>query len=320
MDTLATIDSKRLVIYLFVLVMVVSFVKLAVVPVRVGVFEKKVFGALTIFTVALIANNSWVYSISFFIGGLIIATENFLIHLAGIFKSDKQHVSDITRDYYAKISPAEAEERLEKEAVEIVRNDEKAKATVGKVPSNNLEQKIGAAVSSIKYVEREVLKALAEYVDGSLKPLVIQEQARVAGEDYVKTFDAIVTHVGSKSIYAGVEIKYFPKFRIDNIKTYFRHQANAYNAYKTLFVLVLEKLSAKEKQQLLKFRLDILKNNDGIGIVLAELKERRIVIFEDSDLEAFFPSAGRAEYNKIINRYRAAQSYMEALHKIRGKK
>lgn len=291
MFNLMTIDLKRLVVYLFIFLVVVSFVKLISRPSNMGVFEKKVFGAATVFMVALVADNTWVYSISFFIGGLIIATENFLIHLAGIFKSDKEHVSDITRYYFEKLSPAETEQKLVSDAAETLEEEKRPNLPTTKKEAGELNKRVNTTISSIRHVEAEVLRTLAGRVASSTKPLVIKEHVRVAGEDYVKTFDAIVTNVyGDKSIYAGVEIKYFARYKIEKVKSYFRKEANAYSAYKTLFVIVFEKLTQAETNELVEFRRGLVSRNHGIGIVLAKINhDKGVEYVHEMDLDAFFP-------------------------------
>ena len=49
---------------------------------------KKVIGGLGVFTVAIVSNNSYIYVLALFIGGLLIASERFLLFLASIFKAE----------------------------------------------------------------------------------------------------------------------------------------------------------------------------------------------------------------------------------------
>lgn len=79
-------------------------------------------GGLIILLFALATNNAWVQWVSLFIGGLLIASENFLMHLAAVFRSAKEGVPSIL-DNWRKLSGSEIEA---KQLLELEEQDEDA--------------------------------------------------------------------------------------------------------------------------------------------------------------------------------------------------
>jgi hypothetical protein len=85
--------SQGLTIYVFLIIIVICFVKFFVVKKETesrGV--QKIIGGLAVFVVALLSHNLWIQALSLFIGGLIIASEDFMQKLAIIVKSESPDI------------------------------------------------------------------------------------------------------------------------------------------------------------------------------------------------------------------------------------
>lgn len=82
---------------------------------------QKILGGLAVFVVALVANNAFVYIASVFIGGLIIASENFLLLLAAILRSKDipAAISALGSIKTSKASQKEIEDKIKTEEITI---------------------------------------------------------------------------------------------------------------------------------------------------------------------------------------------------------
>lgn len=306
------ITGNEAAVVLFSLVFIVAFLTLLLKGKGATTFDKKMVGGFSVFLVALVANNPWVYAVSFFIGGLLIATENFLIHLAGIVWADRKDVSGITKDYHvAQQSGAEIEEKIEQEAAETLAEDPQAKAVTNAQQAKEVRQKIKMTADRVREVETVVVG----YVEGHLSKVgaryVVRRHVKIEGKDYVKFFDAVVAVPGAPSINTGIEIKYFDHYSIERVKDYFTYNANAYNAYRVLFILVFGKyLSDKKKQEIIEFRKKLITNNVGVGMLVYDIgKDGALKTIDDSDLDRFFPD----------HRMRTLRHYEERLKELRKK-
>lgn len=80
--------SYDIIVYLFWIIIFLTFLKLLFSK-NIDEYFKKIIGWLSILVFALVTENYYIIGISLFIGWLLIATENFLIHLAWIFSNKK---------------------------------------------------------------------------------------------------------------------------------------------------------------------------------------------------------------------------------------
>jgi len=80
----------------------------------------KIVGGLSVFIVAILSQNGWVFFASLFIGGLIIASEEFMKSLAAILKSDSKNMPEVLKALIAeKASPKEIQKKRKEEASEL---------------------------------------------------------------------------------------------------------------------------------------------------------------------------------------------------------
>ena len=77
-------------------------------------YLQKIFGSSLVFLIAVLSNNPWIYFTSLFIGGLIIATEDFLSRIAIIMRSESKDIKNNLN-----WTPATALEIEEKETLEL---------------------------------------------------------------------------------------------------------------------------------------------------------------------------------------------------------
>ena len=82
---LALENAKVISIYFFEILTFFCILKV-VFSTEANRFLKKLIGGIIVFIVAIIANNAWVYFMSLFIGGLIIASEDFLKFIFAVWK------------------------------------------------------------------------------------------------------------------------------------------------------------------------------------------------------------------------------------------
>lgn len=80
--------SYDIIVYLFGSILFIAFLKFLFSS-NPDEYTKKIIWWISILTFALVTHNNYIIWISLFIGWLLIATENFLMHLASIFSSKK---------------------------------------------------------------------------------------------------------------------------------------------------------------------------------------------------------------------------------------
>jgi len=111
----------------------------------------KIIGGLGVLLVALIANDPWVYAVSLFIGGLLIASERFMVSLAAIFNSDRKTVAEIPRLWDALGS----HEISERQAAEAKREISERQAATGQTKQQTrMRMSLASLIASIRALEK----------------------------------------------------------------------------------------------------------------------------------------------------------------------
>ncbi len=77
---------------------------------------QKIFGALVILIIALISENGWAVSIAVVIGGLIVASEDFMRFVAAIFKSNPDKIAETINAF--KATDREVRDKLQEDVKE----------------------------------------------------------------------------------------------------------------------------------------------------------------------------------------------------------
>ena len=62
--------------------------------------HQKLCGTLAIFLIALVVNDNKFYYLSIFIGGLVVASEDFMLMFVSIIKADRKDVLKIAQTFY----------------------------------------------------------------------------------------------------------------------------------------------------------------------------------------------------------------------------
>jgi hypothetical protein len=106
--------------YFFCLIIFLSFVMLIIKGDDKNRTLQKIIGGLGVFIVAIIAKNNYVYLLSLFIGGLIIASEDFMKFLAAVLKTRGDKVAETVQSFKTSEASAEdIEEKIEEESAEV---------------------------------------------------------------------------------------------------------------------------------------------------------------------------------------------------------
>lgn len=112
-------EPYSITIYTLLLILVVSF--FAIIFGAKSKYFEKIIGGLAILVFALVQKNEILSLIAIFIGGLLIATETFLLYLASIFRSKENTLGTLMKQYNAHINlqlsqptPAEKQRKLDK--------------------------------------------------------------------------------------------------------------------------------------------------------------------------------------------------------------
>lgn len=114
---------RAIVIYSFLLIILLTFIKFLFVKDNDEKSMQKVIGGISVFVVAIISQNEWVFSLSLFIGGLIIASEKFMRALAAIMRASGDKLPDtisaLDNVDVSKASPKDVKQQREEEIKEV---------------------------------------------------------------------------------------------------------------------------------------------------------------------------------------------------------
>ena len=84
----------------------------------------KIIGGFAVFIVAIIAHNVWVYGLSLFIGGLIIASEDFMKFLIAVTRTSGNRVADTLKVLMQPANQKEIDTKIEEEIESNVKNEQ----------------------------------------------------------------------------------------------------------------------------------------------------------------------------------------------------
>jgi hypothetical protein len=160
MTYLNQINPILFTLFIFGGIILISFLSLLISGDSNGV-KQKVLGGLAVFSVALISENSYIIFASLFIGGLIIASEQFMKDLAGILRADSKDIKDIL--HYANASPEEIKEKNKEEnrELEIIQQKKELQNPVD----------VKKRIENREKIEKMVFDFLPKILDGGWKVL-----------------------------------------------------------------------------------------------------------------------------------------------------
>lgn len=135
------IDLLHIVTFFFCLIILVSFGFLLYKGDNDVKSLQKIIGGFAVFIVSLIAQKPYVFVIALLIGGLIIASENFMRFLAAVLKSSGDKVPDLVNAWNTNTATSdEVEQKVVQETVE-------AEIALQNTPKDAGEQKQSSIVS-----------------------------------------------------------------------------------------------------------------------------------------------------------------------------
>ena len=248
---------------------------------------QKIIGGLGVFIVAIISQHTYVYILSLFIGGLIIASEKFMMVLAAIMKSDPKDVASIVQYDLEKASPQEIEmeEKKEKRVIEkVVEAEIKIPKTIN-----------GEVITAMKR-EAERKKRMDNYKKDlakstKAKALVNEIFQKVLGDQY-KTNVKLKNELGksllidgiilkpddSKSLPTLVEIRYLPLILNDKIlDLVIRGAVLRIKKTHPKFPINLVLISGNITKDVTRKTKDQLETKHGININIFTLKEDKFL-------------------------------------------
>lgn len=116
-NTIFSFESvKAVVVYIFLFYIGITLFKFLYNKNDGEKILQKIIGGLGVFIVAILSNNAVVFFTSLFIGGLIIASEDFMMFLAAIMKTQSDKIAETVGALKAeKASNFEIEEKIKKE-------------------------------------------------------------------------------------------------------------------------------------------------------------------------------------------------------------
>lgn len=254
--------------YIFLLLIISAFVKLILRGDDNDKTLQKIIGGFAVFVVAIISRSAWVFSVSLFIGGLIIASEEFMQKLAIIFRSKSEDIGNNLKTGPAtqgEIDRKQKEENRELSSRSAESREERQKRFV--------EER-----NRIKIAEKEVLKLLKkEYGD------CFQKELRIDNNHGTLITDGVIfDDLESRDISKIVEIKYIRKRKSNMhldfyVRRIFERVRFLFLEIPVLVILVSEEVGEKQvKKEMLRleekykdteFQFFNLKSEGGIELI-----------------------------------------------------
>lgn len=276
----------------------------------------RIIGGLSILLFAYVTHQLAVQLPALFIGGLIIASENFLVNLAGIFKSSKEGVSDLVNNYNLQ-SPNEKRinklsELQEEGDIDIKIDSEKEDLIEKKVGSDlvsiennpvnklnddefktqqnqeNAKKRIKDKLLKQQVVENLVLDKI-DYHIRSTKEL-LQRYVKISpGGLYDHFFDAIIIERATNKVICAIEVKFTNRLSTAQ-QQYVEKMMHGHDGSTNLVIaVVFERYDKQALDQFLEFRKQVKQSQPTIGILIYQLDKSGFIdvleIINDLDLE-----------------------------------
>jgi hypothetical protein len=256
----------------------------------------RLIGGAIVFLIAIVASNPWIYFVSFLIGGLLIASEQFMILLAGVLSSDRKNVFKIIK-YVSEMTKAEVDQKVESEAIQIIEAEKESEAIEkkeegassdgrdvstepakdtkglkGAIEESGLVDQIVDAKKNIQNFERLILKRVQDNVTWTYK---VKQNVRIAdstGRAYVH--DAIVIDSDNK-LFASAEIKLLGAMKLAMVKKiidYSNPDNQPSNVHK-VYIFGFKEYDFDQTNRLLDYRKKMKAWYSNIGIVYYQYKK-----------------------------------------------
>ena len=150
------VTAQVITLYFFLAIIGLAFVLLAFTGESLDRRYQKVIGGLSAFCIAIIAHHPGIYVVSLFIGGLIIASEEFMKFLVAIIKSDSQELYKTITAMQPQIpSPAELVEEEQEKAEEV---QKQTQLICESSSAENQRSSMTSFMKTAKVSEEQILK------------------------------------------------------------------------------------------------------------------------------------------------------------------
>jgi hypothetical protein len=172
---LLTIEAAQfLTIFTFLFIVLVTFLKYLLFQSSPGNRDvQKIIGGLSVFIVAILSQSWQVMAISLLIGGLIIASEEFMEKLAIILRSESKDIG--TNLSVTKAEPKEIKDKLKEEVggeTQVLRKANLANTHVKSYLSATFGPLFKSEVKITTEDQELIVDGILDNVDGSLKSVV----------------------------------------------------------------------------------------------------------------------------------------------------
>lgn len=185
-----------IVVFLFIIIAIASFIKLLISGDNQRQSFQKIIGGLCVFIVSLLSFNGYVIFTSLFIGGLIIASEDFMKALAAILRTRGDRIPETMQALLntTKATSAEVDEKVAQETQEVDSDDSTSDmpAVVDRTASESesvvsVKSKLSARAERLKMIESLVNKVLKGIYGNDYS-----EQVKITSEHYSFIVDGVV--------------------------------------------------------------------------------------------------------------------------------
>lgn len=169
---------------------------------------QKIFGGIIVLIAALVSKDPWVIGFSLFIGGLIVASEDFMKFLAAVVKTRSDKVAETVAALITSASEEERKSSVENEVLETRAAEKIAEETISQRKSiKGTKPKLSLKHSHLTYstllpkLEMGTLRYVFKYMNGFGR---LEENVRFGS--YV--FDGFATSGSGRPYF--LEVKVFP--------------------------------------------------------------------------------------------------------------
>lgn len=159
---------------------------------------QKIFGALVILTIALISENGWAISIAVIIGGLIVASEDFMKFVAAIYRSDPEKVAET-------INAFRTSKASDKEVAEKLKEDVKEELIIAPAPEEPVPTTSSENARDRMIKTRKVEGLVHAYLQKEFKNY--EPQVKITTKDGSMVVDGVIRRKSGK-LGAVIEVRY----------------------------------------------------------------------------------------------------------------
>lgn len=256
----------------------------------------KIIGGLSLLFVAIIAANTWIYVLAFFISGLLIASERFMVVLAAILNSDRKNVHKIPS--FFNLGPTEIEEKHTEEAEDSLSNQAEETLSTSSGMESSIQdrnpesdrKRFNEKLDQIKKTEKYLLNNFERNLanDFGREKVALRRYVRIKTDLGPIAYDAILAEPQTHKILLGVEITHLNSMRLTQSKRAIEQAIRKYKAeFPLLISVIFTDYDPGVAAQLVKFKNLIRKNSPDIGIIVYQMVDGKVSTINDEDLGSF---------------------------------